>query len=202
MSPFIEIMIIILVVQAGNFQYQEPVKKCMSYCSSVILLVVFSQCLPGLWRRHFSSLILMDDKHAYRRFLGLRATEERYVLLTGFFFIVCVFILCLIFSEAFSAACWWRARRISSIISHLKEVGPTFFFAINIVLTHCFACLFRSLFLCPEMEKQAGTFQHQETLEKGTDMYCFAPFLKKIILCLFIVSEVLPFQKSFSWHLL
>ncbi len=115
--------------------------------------------------------------HAYRRFLGSGTTEERYVLLTGFFFffIVCVFILCLIFSEAFSAACWWRARRISSIINHLKEVGPTFFFAINIfIFTLCFGCLFSSLFLCFGMEKQAGSFLHQETLEKGMDTYCFA----------------------------
>ncbi len=78
-------IIIILVVQAGN-QYQEPVKKYMSYCSSVVLLVVFSQCLSGPFRIHFSSLILMEDKHAYRRFLGLVATEERYVLLTVFVF--------------------------------------------------------------------------------------------------------------------
>ncbi len=33
-------------MQAGNFQYQEPVKKCMSYCSSVVyMLVVFSVSL-------------------------------------------------------------------------------------------------------------------------------------------------------------
>ncbi len=80
------LVIIILVMHAGNFQYQEPVKKYMSYCSSVLLLVVFGHCLPGLFRIHFSSLILMEDKHACRRFLGLGTTEERYVLLTVFVF--------------------------------------------------------------------------------------------------------------------
>ncbi len=91
-----------------------------------------------------------------------------------FFNCLCFSILYLIFSEAFSAAWWWKARRISSIINHLKEVGPTFFFAINIfVLTLCFACLFRRFFLCLGMKKQAGSYQHQEALEKGMDMYCF-----------------------------
>ncbi len=72
------------------------------------------------------------------------------------FLIVCVFIRCLIFSEG----CWWRARRISSIINHLKEVGPAFFFLCIFIfaLTHCFACLFRRVFFVPWDGKASGQF--------------------------------------------
>ncbi len=98
------------------------------------------------------------------------------------FLIVCVFILSfhpfihLIFSEAFSADCWWRARRISSIINHLKEVGPTFFFAINIfVLTLCFTCLFRSLFCALRWKSEQAVFSIRKHLRKvRICMYCFA----------------------------
>ncbi len=85
-----------------------------------------------------------------------------------FFNCLCFSILYLIFSEAFSAAWWWKARRISSISNHLKEVGPTFFFPINIfVFTQCFACLFRSLFCALGWKSKQAVFSTRNHLRKA-----------------------------------
>ncbi len=60
--------------------------------------------------------------------------------------------------------------------------------------------------MCLGMKKQAGSFQHQEPLEKGTDMYCFA-FVMIFILCLFYLFRSVAFSEVFfvapvieDWH--
>ncbi len=71
---FIEIMIIIvLVVQAGNFQYQKRVKKCMSYCSSVILLCCSHSVCPWTFQKIFQQCYFDGGQSTIQAFSGIRS---------------------------------------------------------------------------------------------------------------------------------
>ncbi len=151
-----------VVVQIGRsggrlWNVENTALDCSSLdCPTVLLLycLLYSVSVSLDFSEYKCQQSYCDGGQTCRHFLGSGTTKERYVLLLFFFNCLCSQPVSRLF-RSLSAAWWWRARKISSIRNNLNEVGPTFFFAINIfVLTLCFTCFFRSRFV----RMEAGSF--------------------------------------------